>query len=108
MDRCNRANHVDVRILVGSIAARVRVTIRRSGSLCLAALGGAGQVERQRGQQRLGLSIGWSGPWALDIGLGGGNADRGPRVGPARREVRIIKLWAEAPIRQKINLFRHD
>lgn len=53
--------------------------IRRSGSLCLAALGGAGQVERrreqrglaasrverQRRQQRLGLSIGWSSPWAL-------------------------------------------
>ena len=39
----------------------------------------AGRVERQRRQQRLGLSIGWSGPWALDIGLGGG-----PQAGASR------------------------
>lgn len=100
----------------------IGLPIRRSGSLGHAASGGAGQVERQREQRGLAASRverqrrrnAWgyrsdgAAPGLCSIGLGGGNSGRGPRVGLARREVRIFKLWAEAPIRQKINLFRHD
>lgn len=75
-DRRNGANHADVRILVGSIAAGARVTDQTerqpvpcrigrgwpSGAAARAEGPCGWSVERQRRQQRLGLSIGWSGP----------------------------------------------